>query len=195
MASLLPPGKQCYLDNAGNPLVGGKLYTYGAGTSTPKNTFSDATGLVPLSNPVILDSRGEATIFWTGAYKVVLKDSLDNVIWTVDNVLEFGVGDLITSTTGSMILPTGTTSQRDPVPHVGYIRYNIDTDQLEMYYAGEWDSIQRQLYSSGPNQNIKTIGGQSPLGTGDISAVPGAVSWAAVQYFQAVWGGINSGNS
>lgn len=192
MASLLPPGKQCYLDNAGNPLVGGKLYTYAAGTSTPKATYSDSTGLTPLTNPVILDSRGEATIFWNGAYKVILKDALDNTIWTVDNVLEFGIGNLITGSTGSMVLPNGTTSQRDVVPQTGYIRYNIDTDQLEMYYSGAWSSVQKQLVSG---VTLKTVGGQSLLGPGDVSAVPGAVSWAAVQYFQAVWGGINSGNS
>lgn len=192
MSSLLPPGKQCYLDNAGKPLVGGKVYTYLAGTSTPKNTFSDSAGLVPLPNPVILDSRGEAQIFWTGSYKVVLKDALDNTIWSVDNVLEFGIGNLITGPTGSMILPTGTTSQRDVVPAVGYIRYNIDTDSLEMFYSGVWSTVQKALVSG---TTLKTVGGQSLLGSGDVSAVPGAVSWAAIQYFQAVWGGINSGNS
>lgn len=192
MASLLPPGKQCYLDNAGIPLVGGKLYTYAAGTSTPKATYSDSTGLTPLTNPVILDSRGEATIFWNGAYKVVLKDALDATIWTVDNVLEFGVGDLITGPTGSMVLPTGTTSQRDPVPHVGYIRYNIDTDQLEMYYAGVWSTVQKQLVSG---TTLKTVNGQSLLGSGDVNPMSTQSAWSASQFFNAVWGGINSGNS
>lgn len=86
MAILLPEGKQSFTNSAGAPLVGGKLYTYDAGTSNPRPTFSDAAGLVPNTNPVVLDSRGEATVFWNGAYKVVLRDASDTVIWTVDNV-------------------------------------------------------------------------------------------------------------
>lgn len=86
MATLLPEGKQSFETGAGIPLVGGKLYTYDAGTNNPRASYSDAAGAVPNTNPVILDARGEATVFWSGAYKVVLKDALDNTIWTVDNV-------------------------------------------------------------------------------------------------------------
>lgn len=86
MATLLPEGKQSFIDDAGNPLVGGKLYTYDAGTNTPRPTFADAAGTVPNTNPVILDARGEATVFWDGSYKVVLKDASDATIWTVDNI-------------------------------------------------------------------------------------------------------------
>lgn len=86
MATLLPEGKQSFQNNAGAPLVGGKVYTYDAGTNNPRATYQDAAGTVPNTNPIILDARGEATVFWSGAYKVVLKDALDNTIWTVDNV-------------------------------------------------------------------------------------------------------------
>lgn len=87
MATLLPEGKQSFQNSAGVPLIGGKLYTYDAGTSTPRATYSDAAGTVPNTNPVVLDARGEATIFWNGAYKVVLKDASDVTIWTTDNVV------------------------------------------------------------------------------------------------------------
>jgi hypothetical protein len=86
MATLLPNGKQYFVTNEGLPLVGGKVYTYEAGTVVPKLTYSDADGTIPNTNPVILDARGEALIFWQGAYKVELRDSVDNVIWTVDDV-------------------------------------------------------------------------------------------------------------
>ena len=86
MATLLPEGKQSFTDDAGNPLVGGKLYTYDAGTNTPRPTFVDATGTIPNTNPVILNARGEATVFWDGSYKAVLKDANDVTIWTVDNI-------------------------------------------------------------------------------------------------------------
>lgn len=86
MATLLPEGKQSFTNSAGAPLVGGKLYTYDAGTSNPRATYQDAAGTVPNANPIVLDARGEATIFWNGSYKVVLKDSLDATIWTVDGI-------------------------------------------------------------------------------------------------------------
>jgi hypothetical protein len=71
----------------GTPLVGGKVYTYAAGTTTPQATYTDSTGSTPNENPVILDSRGEANI-WLGdsAYKFRLTDANDVDIWTVDYV-------------------------------------------------------------------------------------------------------------
>jgi hypothetical protein len=86
-ASLMPPGKQMYLDGAGNPLSGGKVYTYAAGTSTPLATYSDQAGNIPNANPVVLNSRGEASIFWgAGPYKVTLRTSADALLWTQDNL-------------------------------------------------------------------------------------------------------------
>jgi len=71
----------------GTPLVGGKLYTYAAGTTTPSATYTDSTGASANTNPIILDSRGEANVWLSGSlYKFELKDSVDALIWTVDNV-------------------------------------------------------------------------------------------------------------
>ncbi len=88
MALILPQGKQKYFANDGTPLVGGRLWTYAAGTNTPKATYVDAAATTPNTNPIILDARGEALIYWdaTSAYKVRLEDSLGNAIWTVDNI-------------------------------------------------------------------------------------------------------------
>lgn len=91
MAVLMPEGRQSFEDSAGRPLVGGKLYTYAAGTSAPQGTWIDAGQTTPNTNPIILDARGEATIFWSGSYKVVLTDALDAVIWTQDNVVSTDV--------------------------------------------------------------------------------------------------------
>jgi len=49
-------------DNNGRLLIGGKLYSYQPGTSTQKPVYSDRALKVPHTNPVILDSRGEALV-------------------------------------------------------------------------------------------------------------------------------------
>lgn len=84
MTQLLPNGKQGFVDNNGRPLIGGKVYFYSPGTSTPKDTWQDFGKTVLNSNPIILNARGEAVIYGDGNYRQVLKDSLDNLIWDAE---------------------------------------------------------------------------------------------------------------
>jgi hypothetical protein len=87
MANLSPAPKLQFFDANGNPLVGGKLYSYQAGTTTPLATFTDAGGATPNANPIILDSRGEANVWLSSAlYKLALYTSTNVLVWTVDNV-------------------------------------------------------------------------------------------------------------
>ena len=87
MAALTPTAKMQFFKADGTPLVGGKLYTYTAGTTTPQTTYTDSSGSTANTNPVILDSRGEANIWLGGAtYKFKLADANDVEIWTVDNI-------------------------------------------------------------------------------------------------------------
>lgn len=78
-------------DDNNAPLVGGKLYSYIAGTNTPLPLYVNKTGS-PASNPVILNARGEAQVYMgdSFAYKLVLKDSNDVTVWTEDNVTPSG---------------------------------------------------------------------------------------------------------
>ena len=72
---------------AGVPLVGGKLFTYASGTSTPLATYTDSTANFTNANPVMLDSRGEANVwFGPSQYSLTLKDSSDNLIWTANGI-------------------------------------------------------------------------------------------------------------
>lgn len=93
MAQLLPLLKARFGDANNDPLSGGKLYSYVAGTTTPLATYADEGEESANSNPVILDANGEANIWLsTGSYKFVLTDADDVIQWTVDNVSPPGTG-------------------------------------------------------------------------------------------------------
>lgn len=93
-AVLSPIAKAQFFDNNGRPLVGGKLFTYVAGTTTKQPSYVDAAGITQNSNPVILDYRGECNL-WVPpnvSYKYVLAPSTDtdpptHPIWSVDNLV------------------------------------------------------------------------------------------------------------
>ena len=87
MAVLTPVAKMQFLDATGAPLVGGLLYTYAAGTTTPQASYTDSTGATANTNPVVLDARGEANIWLASAtYKFKLASSDNTELWTVDNI-------------------------------------------------------------------------------------------------------------
>lgn len=79
------PKFQAFDDN-GDPLSGGLVYTYEVGTTTLKTTYTDRDAGTPNANPVVLDSRGEADIYGSGSYKIVLKTSAGVTVWTLDNI-------------------------------------------------------------------------------------------------------------
>lgn len=80
-AFLVQNGKQAFSDANGRPLIGGKVYFYAPGTDTLKDTWQDAAQTVLNTNPVILDARGEASIYGGFSYRQVLRDSAGNLIW------------------------------------------------------------------------------------------------------------------
>ena len=93
MAYVLSPiagaGAQ-FFDNYGNPLSGGLLYTYSAGTNTPAATWTTSLGTIQNPNPIVLDSAGrppqEVWLSNAGIYKFVLNSSSGTLLWTYDNI-------------------------------------------------------------------------------------------------------------
>lgn len=88
MARISPTPRFRALDNNGDPLVGGKLYTFEAGTTTPKITYTTEDETTANTNPIILDANGYADVWLIdGAYKFRLDDANDVVQWTVDDII------------------------------------------------------------------------------------------------------------
>ena len=82
-----------YFDNQGNPLSGGLIYQYEAGSFTVEaTTYSNAAGTMPNPNPIVLDSSGRAPteVYLTNgtSYNLVLKMPDGTTILTYsDNVV------------------------------------------------------------------------------------------------------------
>ena len=88
-AALVPNPKFTSMDSNGDPRVGAKLYTYETGTTTPKTTWTSSTKGASNTNPIILDSNGEADVWidsTDGAYRFKLTDSNDVTLWTKDGI-------------------------------------------------------------------------------------------------------------
>lgn len=100
LASLLPNGKQQFLDNAGKPLASGKVYFYVPGTTTFKDTWKDPQEVTKNLNPVPLDGAGEAVIYGSGQYRQIVVDCFGNQVW---DQLTQDVISLIEEVTGSGI--------------------------------------------------------------------------------------------
>ena len=173
MALLSPNPKQQFFDANGQPLVGGKIYTYAAGTTTPITTYVDSAGVTTNTNPIILDSRGMANIWLlsTAVYKYAVFDALDVPIFTTDNIgvtltaASFATPPVIGSTTPNSgffttisltantasKLNVGTTGER-PTPVTGMVRYNSSLTKFEGYGASTWGALGGGATGGGPDE-------------------------------------------
>ncbi len=128
-ASLMPYPKFHAQTSTGAALSGGKLYTYTPGTTTPKATYSDSAMTVPNTNPVILDSNGDAVVYLDGLYDVVLKNSLDVVQWTMNNIS--GINSITSSTNTSEWVTQSLTN----LTYVNAMQFSASTDLRTTFVA------------------------------------------------------------
>lgn len=96
MAGLSPLPRMIFWDALGNPVPeGSKLYTYAAGTTTPKATYTNQGAGTPNDNPLDLDGAQGNNIWFLGAYKVDVKDAEDVSLpgYPIDNVIVYDLVD------------------------------------------------------------------------------------------------------
>lgn len=96
-AAVSPVPRLTFFANDGSPLSGGFVYTYAAGTTTPKTTYSNEALSTPISNPIVLNAAGrpqasaidttEVNVYLqASSYKFVVQDSNSSTIYTADNI-------------------------------------------------------------------------------------------------------------
>ncbi len=122
MPSILFKPRIQLIDSNGDPVVGGYIYTWAAGTSTPKNTYDDYALTTPNPNPIRTGNDGTPSnggtpidVYLDGAYKIDIRDAnnvsfagypVDNVISLSDfdfSGLTASVADLNSTTTTGLL--------------------------------------------------------------------------------------------
>jgi hypothetical protein len=125
-----------FFDNNGDPLVGGKLFTFAAGTTTPQVTYTSATGVTPNSNPIILNGGGRvpSEIWLTDGlqYKFVLYSSTDQLIGSWDNIV--GINSNFVNFTSQQEIQTATANQT--VFTLTTMQYQPGTNSLSVFVDG-----------------------------------------------------------
>jgi hypothetical protein len=132
-------GAQFFTDD-GVPLSGGLIYSYAAGTTTPKTTYTSSTGNTAHPNPIILNSAGRVPggeIWLTlGGYKFILATSTNVTIATYDNVFSVaGDFNLVANFTGNgaqtiFTLPIVPISENSTQVYINGVYQNKDTYSL-----------------------------------------------------------------
>lgn len=131
MSALFTPPRYAPMSGNGTSYPGAKLYFYVTGTTTPKDTYSDAD-LDPAhvnANPVVADANGLFGVIYlaSGDYKVICKDASDNTLWTVDPYSGLGAADTLT-TRGDLLTRGASGYSRLAIGTTGYYLASNGTD-------------------------------------------------------------------
>lgn len=157
MATLMVAPKIQFFDNNGVLLSGGKLYTYDAGTDDPRLTWTTSSQSVENTNPVILNSRGEANVFLSGVYRFILTDSDDSQIWEVDNI-----ADLLNDIGSQLVTATGSTYARSLEDRFADVV--TPKNWQDLVVAGDWEPAINAAIDACPEGGTVWLDGTRVIG-------------------------------
>lgn len=163
-------------DANGDPLSGGTIEVYLAGTSTPAATTSDKAGAVPNTWPIVLNTLGvnnQGAVWLTGGatYKYVIKTAAGVPLRTIDNVS--GIND------SAVVADQWVVYQAAPT-YVSATSFTVAGDQTQTFQLGRrlkttntggtiYGTVTGSVYSS-PNTTVTVRNDSGVLDSG-LSAV------------------------
>ena len=194
-----------YFDDAGDPLISGKLYFYESGTTTEKNTYADVNQSVLNTNPVLLSASGrQPNVFFNGAARVVLTKNddtqvevrdpeggsdIDGVFSPWNSLTLYDVADIVIGSNGNFYISiTNGNQDNDPIEDVinwTQIRFIRVWNPNETYATGQIVEASDGLLYSAINDNLKN---QNPVGdavnwkTSTDPVLPSIVTAASKQF-------------
>lgn len=174
---LIIPVQRWFTISGGAALAGGFVYTYAAGTLTPKATYTDFSGTTPHTNPIVLDSSGSASIWLDGNYKINVEDAnhVQQPDWPQDNIAS-------SSSAGSNNYAVATGSANS------YIL--TPTPAIVAYQAGTTFNVLINATSTGPSTiNVSGLGAQAIRRNGTVPLSGGELVLGSI--YEIIYDGTN----
>lgn len=177
-------------DANGEPVPGGLVYTYVAGTLTPQASYLDTNGTAN-TNPVVLDSSGKGVIVLDGEYRIIMTDSEGNPIFDQDNISSEEVEEFINCRDATFVSGTTFTMVGDQTSNYQVDRaVKIDNNPAIAYsladsvsYSGGTDTttvvLADSIVTSGVVSACTSIVGPNSLVTSKLIADLAAASGGA----------------
>lgn len=169
-------------DANGDPLSGGFIEVYLAGSSTPAATTSDQAGAVANSWPIVLNTLGlntQGAVWITGgaAYKYVIKNAANVTLRTIDNVS--GINDT------TIAIDQWVAYQAAPT-YVSATSFTVAGDQTQVFQVNRrvkttntggvvYSTISASAYSA-PNTTVTVINDSGVLDSGLSAVAYGLIS-------------------
>jgi hypothetical protein len=169
-------------DANGDPLSGGFIEVFLAGSSTPAATTSDQAGAVPNTNPITLNTLGlntQGAVWLTGgaAYKYVIKNAANVTLRTIDNIS--GINDT------TVAIDQWVAYQAAPT-YVSATSFTVGGDQTGVFQVNRrtkttntggvvYSTIKTSAYSA-PNTTVTVANDSGTLDAGLSSVSYGLIS-------------------
>lgn len=183
MLSYLHSSRLQELDQLGDRLIGGKIWTFDLHTTSNKVSYKDIEGQTPQTNPIVLDAYGCADLYLMGSYTLAVYDSNDVLLYTTD--IKGGENDQIE--TGSV----GTWAQNQIVSVNNYSSVRALTTPYSLIY------VQGREFQADNGQGLFYLDQSSVLSDNDGTILdpqcPGKYIRYNVQKILPEWFGVKFG--
>lgn len=115
--------------------------SFGSGLTAGSSYTGSAAVSVSIDTSVVATLTGAQVL--TNKTLNLASNTLTGTMTQFNTALTDGDFVFSTGATGSALIPSGTTAQRDVSPVNGYMRYNSTLGDMEGYLSGAWDTILR----------------------------------------------------